>query len=330
LRDEHAINLEANINAIIENNGSLAASASNVALSTVDWNINAPFSLLQNIFENITMGCKQTLFTSFTDRELRLSTFKNVIMKYEMNNCRNLNILNTLVEGSRENYRVISQIWEISVSTFSGFETNMVNVFQILNGMRKIIVNKHQIMVKQNMIEMNLIIKLQENDKQGVNILLNRIVNGVEEMISTLQLKVLTEIGQKLSIVEASIQEIRKSLAKMLNIGMDRMHNAVINEVNINSVNLRNDILKSTNEQKNDVTNTVMENLEGLGFNIKKEFERFEKIEDVKLLTIDDNIKAAHDNICYGIKMAEEIMNERKTLTYMIKDDLGNFLSEFF
>jgi hypothetical protein len=82
-----------------------------------------------------------------------MDVFKNLIMKYEVSNCRNQSLLNTLVDGSRENYIVIIQIWEMNISTFSGFETNMSNMFQVLKRLRTTLVNNQQIIVKQNMVQ---------------------------------------------------------------------------------------------------------------------------------------------------------------------------------
>jgi hypothetical protein len=55
-RDERTVEISANINMIIENLGSLAGSASNVVTSNIDWNPNAHFELLRNIFGNLDMG----------------------------------------------------------------------------------------------------------------------------------------------------------------------------------------------------------------------------------------------------------------------------------
>jgi hypothetical protein len=81
--------------------GQLAANVSNVASSTIDWNFNALFNLLQNIFESIVTGWKQTLFTAFIDRNLRLAVFNQVIMKYFE---QLLNDIATSFNGVKESY----------------------------------------------------------------------------------------------------------------------------------------------------------------------------------------------------------------------------------
>jgi hypothetical protein len=59
---------------------------------------NAPFEVLKHIFENIVMGWKQSLVTAVSDRSLRMDTFKNMIMIYEIDNCRNQNLFNALID----------------------------------------------------------------------------------------------------------------------------------------------------------------------------------------------------------------------------------------
>jgi hypothetical protein len=50
-------------------------------------------------------------------------------MKVDMNNYRNLNALETIVNENRENYRMIMQIWDINVPLIRGFETNTSTIF---------------------------------------------------------------------------------------------------------------------------------------------------------------------------------------------------------
>jgi hypothetical protein len=50
----------------------------------------------------------------------------------------------------------------MNISIFSGFEKNMSNVFQVLNSLRAELVNNQQIIFKQNVVQLNLILKIQE------------------------------------------------------------------------------------------------------------------------------------------------------------------------
>jgi hypothetical protein len=61
--------------------------------TTIEYNRNAPFEVLRNIFENIITGWRQTLVIAFNDRNLGMDTFKNIIMRYEIDNFRNQSLL---------------------------------------------------------------------------------------------------------------------------------------------------------------------------------------------------------------------------------------------
>jgi hypothetical protein len=72
----------------------------------IDWDMREPFVLLRNILENITNGWKETLVTAFRDRQLRIDVFKNFTMKLEMSMCRSNNLLETIINGGKENHRI--------------------------------------------------------------------------------------------------------------------------------------------------------------------------------------------------------------------------------
>jgi hypothetical protein len=121
-RSDNIMGIEANINSVIANLGQLAEAAVNIARAEINFDPNAPLELLKNIFENIVLGWKQTLVTAFQDRSLRMDVFKNMIMKYEMDNCRNQNLFNALINSNGENRRLLEQVWEIGISSFNGTE----------------------------------------------------------------------------------------------------------------------------------------------------------------------------------------------------------------
>jgi hypothetical protein len=75
------------------------------------------------------MEWKETLFTAFNDRGLRITLLKGLIRKNEVNNYRTINVLETVVNGNRENQNLISQVLGISISTFNGLETCIASVF---------------------------------------------------------------------------------------------------------------------------------------------------------------------------------------------------------
>jgi hypothetical protein len=65
-------------------------------------------------------------------------------MKFEVDNCRNQNWFHVFIESTRENYRIIKQVWEISVSTFSRFKMNKNNVIQVVSRLRTCVMNNQQ------------------------------------------------------------------------------------------------------------------------------------------------------------------------------------------
>jgi hypothetical protein len=72
-----------------------------------------------------------------------------MIMRYEIDNCRNQNLFKPLINSSPENYRLLTQVWEIGVSSFNGIETCFRNMFNDVNQVRKVVVNNQKIIAKQ-------------------------------------------------------------------------------------------------------------------------------------------------------------------------------------
>jgi hypothetical protein len=62
---------------------------------------------LGNIFENIVIGWMQTLYTAFENRSLRIDTFNQMMMKYEIDNCRNQSLFNALIKNGKLVYQVL-------------------------------------------------------------------------------------------------------------------------------------------------------------------------------------------------------------------------------
>jgi hypothetical protein len=56
LRDDNIICIQANVNVIVDNLGHLAGAASHMATTRINWNPDAPFEVLRNIFENVITG----------------------------------------------------------------------------------------------------------------------------------------------------------------------------------------------------------------------------------------------------------------------------------
>jgi hypothetical protein len=90
----------------------------------------------------------------------------------------------------------------------------MASVFQRFNQIKGVIVNNQKIIVKQGVISMNLLLKVQKEMKDGFNSLINRIANGVKSEISIYQEIIITKMGKRLSIVNISINEVRSCRGK--------------------------------------------------------------------------------------------------------------------
>jgi hypothetical protein len=114
VRDDLVVNIKTSMSMLIENMAGLAGRANDVALSNINWNPNEPFVLLNRIFENIVVGWKETLVTALVNRHLRINGLKSLIMKNENNNCRTVDILETVVNRNRGNQNLITQVLEIN------------------------------------------------------------------------------------------------------------------------------------------------------------------------------------------------------------------------
>jgi hypothetical protein len=119
-------------------------------------------------------------------RRLRIDPFKNMIMKYEVYNCRNQGLFNALIENDRENYRMLTEVWEIGISSFNGLETNFKNIFNDLNMIRKVLVNNQSILVMQNMAQINVLNKIDERSQNGFRMISIRITRGTENKLTML------------------------------------------------------------------------------------------------------------------------------------------------
>jgi hypothetical protein len=73
-----------------------------------------------------------------------------------------MNLLEAVINGNRESLNMITQILGISVSTLNGLETSMTSMFQRFNQVKSVLVNNQMIIVKQGMIAVNLILKVQK------------------------------------------------------------------------------------------------------------------------------------------------------------------------
>jgi hypothetical protein len=108
-----------------------------MAFSNINWNPDAPFNLLRNLFENLVDGWKQTLYTVFEDNNLRIDIFKNMIIRYEIDNCKNQRLFNAFIVNDNICYRILTQVCEINLLNFNGMEVCFRNLFIDLTMIRK-------------------------------------------------------------------------------------------------------------------------------------------------------------------------------------------------
>jgi hypothetical protein len=159
---------------------------------------------------------EKTLVTAFEDRNLRMDIFKNIIMKYEIDNCRNQSLVNALVDGNRENYRILIQVWEIVVSSFNGIEVCYRNVVNDLNEVRIILANNQSVISKQNIVQMNFLTKIDERLQRGLKAVGIRITRGFENEITLKQVQIVTQLEQRINVMNINIQKVKKKLNESL------------------------------------------------------------------------------------------------------------------
>jgi hypothetical protein len=120
-REDNIAVAKANINTIIERMGILAQDAVNVANTEIIWDRNQPFEVLKGIFTLIVEGWKQSLVTAFDDRNLRLETYKNIIMRYEIDNNKYFSFFDTFLHNHQVLFNLNNEVGIICASVFWEF-----------------------------------------------------------------------------------------------------------------------------------------------------------------------------------------------------------------
>jgi hypothetical protein len=288
-----------------------------VALTNIGWNINTPFEVLRQIVENIVTRWKQTLVTAFEDRNLRLDTFKNMIMRYEIDNCRNQNLFNALIDGNRENHRILAQVWEIDASSFNGMKTCLRNMFNDVNEVRRIMVNNQGIITRQNMVQISYLTKMNEGIQKGFKTIGIRITSD----LSILQMQIITQLGQKIDVVNINIQRIEDPVGKLIDVGMKRLYDELIkvNEAEMDNLCERSRNMFLLDAEENKKENNSLKKMLGQGFGylsnlVTEVISKFDESTDMKLSVLDKNIVIIYEEIGKMLKLNtmnfEELKNE--------------------
>jgi hypothetical protein len=156
------------------------------------------------------------------------------------------------------------------------------------------------------MIEMSLLLKTQENIKKDFSVIMRRVTDGVGEITSIIHMKIAPEMDQKLNLMDSNMQDMRRNLEGMINVGMERLFNAIKDNVKDNSINLRDEVFETISATINMNQKFMRELLENLFLNIRKEFKELDRIEECKLSTIDGNIKVIYDTMKDNYKIIFE------------------------
>jgi hypothetical protein len=209
-----------------------------VAVANINWNVNEPFVLLSHIFENVIVGWKETLVYAFNDRSLRIAGLKGLIMKSETNNWKMMSLMEAVLNGNREGLSMISQNLGLSFSIFNGLESSMASVFQRINQIREVMVNNQLISVKQGVISMNLLLKIQKEMKTGLNEFNKKISVVIKRNLDSVQGVILTQLGERIQIVGVSINNLRIENERMLAMDFGQIYDKLKSEMQTNNENL--------------------------------------------------------------------------------------------
>jgi DNA anti-recombination protein RmuC len=133
-----------------------------------------------------------------------------------------------LKESNRENYRILNQVWEIRVPNFNGAETCFRKVFNDLNEMKKVSVNNQEIVAKQNMIQINLLAKVDESLQRGFKPIGIRITREFENELALLQVQVITQLEQMFDIIiNVNMQRVKQEFNHLIEVGLERLFNEI-------------------------------------------------------------------------------------------------------
>jgi hypothetical protein len=116
----------------------------------------------------------------------------------------------------------------------------MNNVFQVMNRLRKTLVNNQQIIVKQETVQLNLLIKMHENIRTGFKMIGIRLIRGFENEISIKQAQIIANLSQKVDKIGMRIQEVKKDLNNSMETRFDRLFLFLIKSRNEGLVGLLN------------------------------------------------------------------------------------------
>jgi hypothetical protein len=170
--------------------------------------------------------------------------------------------------------------------------------------MRKVIVNNQAIIEKKNISQINFLTKIDERIQKELIMINNRITRDFENELTMMQIQIITQIGQKVELMDVGVQKIKKELFNMIKTGLKRFYSVNIsnNDTSIGNMfeSVRNLFLlnetKGVTEHEN-IKLMLDQGIDHLDRLIVDDFLRVEKTNDIKLTTIDSNICVVYNEI---------------------------------
>jgi hypothetical protein len=254
-----------------------------------------------------------------------------------MDNYRNQGLFFALIESGRDNYRILTQIREIGISSFNGLEVNFRNLYNDLNMIRKVIVNNQGIVTKQNMVQINFLAEMDERIQKGFRMIDIRITRGFENELTMMQIQIISQIRQKIELMNIGMQKFRKEMNNSLDTELKRIFSELTDhqETSLSNMfeNVRNLFIlyeEKSGKEHESIRSLLDQDIGYLDSRIKDEFVKADKLNDVKLSAIDNNKHVVYKEMSNLIRISEskfqEISNE---ISIFSDNNNGNFGNVF-
>jgi hypothetical protein len=197
----------------------------------------------------------------------------------------------------------LTQVWEIGVSNFNGAEACFRNVFNDLN----------EIIARQNI---------------GI-----RITREFENELALLQIQIITQLGQKIDVINVNMQRVKQEFIHLIEVGFKRLFNEITKNNYIGLGNLFENVKKmflqnaeASTKEREDVGELLSQGFEFINKMIMERAETANKLDDVKLSVIEGNIFVIYEELGQLIKMNESRFEMISNNIALGRDEIsGNF-----
>jgi hypothetical protein len=154
------------------------------------------------------------------------------------------------------------------------------------------------------MVQVNFLAKIDERLQKGFMAIGIRITRGLENDLTLLQVQIITQLGQKIDVVNINVQRVKEKINESLDSGFKRLYTEPTNNNNNGLGNMFENVRKMF-FQNNELNNKEHESAKDLlnqGFEfisklIVNEIERTDKSNEMKLTTIDGNIVIVYKEV---------------------------------